>query len=97
MAEPDCRRNHALVVLISTWCYDPMGLLAAKRAGVRFNSVTPHLPHRPRRDEIIKWLKSHSVARYAVLDDNDDDLDALPLFQPDPTYGLNAVVAKAVI
>jgi hypothetical protein len=88
----------ATVVLISTWRYDPIGLFAAKHAGIRFSSVTPDLLHRPRREEIVKWLKAHrAVRRYAVLDDDDDELDTLPLFQPNPKHGLNAPVARRVI
>jgi hypothetical protein len=37
----------------------------------------------PRRNEIPAWLRDHpGVTRYAVLDDEDDELDDLPLFQP---------------
>lgn len=88
----------ARIVLISTWRYDPIGLFAAKRAGIRFSGITPDLPRRPRRDEITEWLKGHrAVTRYAVLDDEDNQLDALPLFQPNPKHGVNAAVARAVV
>ncbi len=41
------------------------------------------MPHRPRRDEVLAWLrKAVRVTRYVVIDDEDDELDGLPLFQP---------------
>jgi hypothetical protein len=89
--------THAKVVLSSTWRYDPVGLLAAKHFGIPFVDCIPDLPHRPRRDEIRRWLKKHPrVTRYAVLDDEDDELDDLPLFQPSAHDGLTAELAKAL-
>jgi hypothetical protein len=71
---------------------------SAKRAGINFANYTPDLPHRALRDEILKWLKMHRyVRRYAALDDEDDELDELPLFQPDPRHGLEAKVARQLI
>ena len=91
------RKTRAHVVLISTWRYDPAGLFSARHHGIPFHDCTPDLPHRPRRDEIMAWLKAHPrVARYAVLDDDDDDLDGLPLFQPNPRQGLTVSLAHAV-
>ena len=51
-------RTGAKVVLSSTWRYDPAGLYSAKRWGIPFIGVTPDLPKRPRRDEVLTWLKS---------------------------------------
>jgi hypothetical protein len=77
------KRTKAKVVLSSTWRYDPVGLMAAKYWGVPFIDVTPDMPHRARRDEIRTWLKKHKdVTRFIVIDDDDDELDDLPLFQP---------------
>jgi hypothetical protein len=46
---------------------------------------------------IVAWLKHHSnVTRFAVLDDDDDELDALPLFQPSAGTGFTPEVAKAL-
>jgi len=91
------RKTRARVVLISTWRYDPAGLFSARHHGIPFHDRTPDLPHQPRRDEIMAWLKAHpQVARYAVIDDDDDDLDGLPLFQPNPREGLTASLAHAV-
>ena len=89
--------TRARPVMISTWRYDPAGLFSARHHGIPYRGVTPDLPNRPRRDEIVAWLKRHpKVTRFAVLDDDDDELDALPLFQPSPAEGLSAKMAKAV-
>ena len=52
------KRTGAKVVLSSTWRYDPAGLFSAKYHGIPFIGVTPDMPHRPRRDEILAWLKN---------------------------------------
>lgn len=55
------------------------------------------MPKSPRRKEILTWLKRHPKAtRYAVIDDEDDQLDDLPLFQPSATTGLTPAIAKGV-
>jgi len=75
-------RTGAKVVLFSTWRYDPAGLFSAKHWGIPFIGIAPDMPKRPRRDEIRAWLKRHpKVTRFAVIDDEDDELDELPLFQ----------------
>jgi HAD domain in Swiss Army Knife RNA repair proteins len=71
------------IVLTSTWGYDPAGPFSAKHWAIPFIDITPDLPREPRRNEILAWLRDHpAVTRYAVLDDEDDELDSLPLFQP---------------
>ena len=91
------QRTRAKVVLASTWRYDPAGLFSAKHWGVPFIDVTPDMPHRPRRDEVIAWLKAHpKVKRFVVLDDEDDELDQLPLFQPSARTGLTQAIAKGI-
>ncbi len=88
---------NARVVLSSTWRYDPIGVIAAKHWGIPFIDVTPDLPHRPRRVEILAWLKRHrEVKRFVVIDDDDDGLDDLPLFQPSKTTGLTAKICNGV-
>lgn len=59
--------------------------------------VCPDLPDDARFKEIKVWLSAHpNVQRYAVIDDEDDDLDDLPLFQPSSDTGLTtAIVARA--
>jgi hypothetical protein len=90
-------RTKAKAVLSSTWRYDPAGLFSARRYGLPFIGFTPDLPQRPRCDEIRAWLEKHPrVTRYAVLDDDDDGLDSMPLFQPSASTGLTADIAKAL-
>jgi hypothetical protein len=90
-------RTKAKAVLTSTWRYDPAGLFSARRYGIPFIGCVPDLPHRPRRSEIRAWLKKHpGVRRYAVLDDDDDGLDAMPLFQPSAATGLTPDIAKGL-
>lgn len=90
-------RTRAKVFLTSTWRYDPAGLFSAKRCGVPFIGVTPDIPKRPRRDEFYAWLKKHpKVTRFAVIDDEDDELDELPLFQPSATTGLTERIVRGV-
>jgi hypothetical protein len=56
------------------------------------------MPKKPRRDEILSWLKKHPEAkRYVVIDDEDDELDELPLFQPSALTGLNDKIVRGVI
>jgi hypothetical protein len=92
------RSTRAKIVLISDWRRDPAGLFSAKHWGVRYLDVVPYLPKRSRGEQILLWLKRHpKVKRYAVLDDDDDDLDNLPLFQPSATRGLNSKIANGII
>jgi hypothetical protein len=90
-------RTGASVVLSSTWRYDPAGIYSANRYGVPFIDVIPDLPHEPRCKEILAWLRDHpEVDRYIVIDDEDDELDSLPLFQPSSRTGLTEeIVAGA--
>jgi hypothetical protein len=91
-------RAEAAAVLASTWRYDPAGLFSARHWGIPFIDVTPDMPERPRRDEILSWLKDHpEVRRFAVLDDEDDELDALPLFQPSGSTGLTDAIADGLV
>jgi hypothetical protein len=89
-------RTGAKVVLSSTWRCDPVGLFAAKHYGVPFMDVCPDRPKNSRRGELLAWLKAHpTVTRYIVLDDEDDDLDDFPLFQPSATTGLTMEIVRA--
>lgn len=59
--------------------------------------VIPDMPDRPRRDEVLAWLKAHpKVKRFAVIDDEDDELDQLPLFQPSASTGLTEKISNGV-
>lgn len=90
-------KTGAKVVLTSSWRVDPIGLYAARYWKVPFHDICPDFPHRPRREEILHWLRRHpAVDRFAVIDDEDDQLDRLPLFQPSGKTGLSAEVCRAV-
>ena len=91
------RRTRAKVVLSSSWRLVPVGVLAAKYWGVPFIDTLPDLPEKTRRDEVLSWLAAHpEVTRYAILDDEDDGLDNLPLFQPSSKTGITGEIAKGV-
>src|SRR5580698_4999930 len=88
-------RTGAKVVLSSSWRLDPVGLFAAKHWGVPFIGTCPDKPRSPRCKEILSWLADHpKVTRYAVIDDEDDELDELPLFQPSGKTGLTMDIVR---
>jgi hypothetical protein len=90
-------RSGAKVVLSSTWRCDPIGLLAAKYWRVPFIDITPDEPKKPRSAEILSWLERHrNVSRFVILDDEDDGLDDLPLFQPSSKTGLTRKISKGI-
>ena len=91
-------RTGAKVILSSTWRYDPAGLFSAKYWGIPYIDVLPDMPKRPRRDEILAWLKAHpDTDRFAVIDDEDDELDELPLFQPSAATVLTDEIVEGVV
>jgi hypothetical protein len=91
------KRTNAKVVLSSSWRCDPIGLLAAKHWGVPFIDVCPDMPKSPRGKEMVKWLADHpKVTRFAIIDDEDDELDDLPLFQPSGKTGITPGIVKGV-
>lgn len=86
----------AEVVLSSSWRFDPAGMFSAKYYGVPFIDTIPDLPGRPRCEEILAWLDGRpDVERYIVIDDEDDELDPLPLFQPSRSTGLTHEMVDA--
>ena len=89
-------RTRAKVVLSSTWRVDPVGLYAARHYGIPFFDICPDMPKQPRSAEIRSWLSAKRVSRFVVIDDEDDDLDDLPLFQPSSKTGLNTAVCRGV-
>lgn len=90
--------SKAKVVLTSSWRIDPVGLYAARYWRVPFHAKCPDLPDAPRRDEILSWLRTHTrVDRFVVLDDEDDDLDELPLFQPSGKTGLTPEICRGAL
>jgi hypothetical protein len=90
-------RTNAKVVLSSSWRLDPVGILAAKHWRIPFWGICPDLPKSARCKEVLTWLAAHPrVTRYAVIDDEDDGLDELPLFQPSARSGLTIDVVRGV-
>jgi hypothetical protein len=91
------KRTKAKVVLSSTWRYDPAGLFSAKHWGIPFIDTIPDMQNKARSAEIRAWLKQHPrVRRFVVIDDEDDELDELPLFQPSPTDGITREIVRGV-
>lgn len=91
------KASEAIVILSSSWRVDPVGRLAAEFHGVPFQDVCPDMPDAPRCEELLVWLRDHpEVSRYCVIDDEDDCLDELPLFQPNARTGLTSEMAEAV-
>jgi len=46
---------------------------------------------------VLTWLTNHPEAtRYAIIDDEDDDLDQLPLFQPSRHSGITPEIVEGV-
>jgi hypothetical protein len=89
------RQTEVNVVLISTWRLDPIGLLAARYYGIPYIDAAPDLSGQSRCEEVLQWLERHlDVSRYAIVDDNDDCFDELPLFQTDARHGLTEDVAE---
>jgi hypothetical protein len=89
-------RTAAETVLLSTWRHDPVGMLAARHYGVPVDHVIPDMQHHARGQEISSWLKTHpEVSRYIVLDDENDQLDDLPVFQPSSKIGLTSELVDA--
>jgi hypothetical protein len=89
-------RTGAKVVLTSTWRYDPAGLFSAKHQGIPVFDVTPDHPGQSRHEEIAAWLRGRpDVERFLVIDDEDDGLDSLPLFQPLRSTGLTDEMVEA--
>jgi hypothetical protein len=71
--------------------------LAAQYWGVPFIDTLPDFPKKARRDEVLSWLAVHpKVTRYAIIDDEDDGLDDLPLFQPSSKTGISGEIVKGV-
>jgi hypothetical protein len=59
--------------------------------------VCPDMPKSARSEEVRSWLSRHPLAtRYAIIDDEDDELDELPLFQPSSKTGLTREIANGV-
>ena len=55
------------------------------------------MPDEPRCKEILTWIRNHpAVTRYAVIDDEDDELDGLPFFQPSSRTGLTEKIVAGV-
>jgi hypothetical protein len=87
----------ARVVLASTWRHETGGLRKARELGIPFEDVLPDLRPHSRGTEVKAWLADHpNVERFAIIDDDDDGYEDMPLFQPNPYKGLSSEVATAV-
>jgi hypothetical protein len=65
---------------------------------VPFDELCPDRPDCSRAEEISRWLGTHpEVTRYAVIDDECDGLDDLPLVQPSPKTGLTDDTANVIV
>ena len=90
-------KTGATAVMSSSWRVDPVGRLAAKFYGIPFDDICPDIPKAPRCEEMQSWLRHHpEVTRYVVLDDDDDCLDELPLFQPSSKTGLTEEIVHGI-
>jgi hypothetical protein len=88
--------TNAYVVLTSTWRHEPGGIEKAKELGIPFEDVVQDLRPRSRGAEVKAWLVRHpDVERFVILDDDDDDYEDMPLFQPNPYTGLSPDLAAA--
>jgi hypothetical protein len=89
--------THARVVLASTWRHEPDGLQKARERGVPFEDVLPDLRPCSRGTEVKAWLAKHAhVDRFIIVDDDDDEYQDMPLFQPNPYKGLSPEDAGAI-
>jgi HAD domain in Swiss Army Knife RNA repair proteins len=87
----------AFVVLASTWRHEPNGLQKARELGIPFEDVLPDLRPCSRGREVKAWLANHPHSkRFAIIDDDDDEYEDMPLFQPNPSQGLSEQVAAAI-
>jgi hypothetical protein len=87
----------AYIVLASTWRHEPGGLELARERGIPFEDVLPDLRPHSRGREVRAWLTNHpDVKCFAIVDDDDDGYDDMPLFQPNPYAGLSSEVTAAV-
>jgi hypothetical protein len=85
------------VVLASTWRHEADGVQKAREVGIPFEDILPDLRPHSRGTEVKAWLANHpNVERFAIIDDDDDGYENMPLFQPNPYKGLSHEVAAAV-
>jgi hypothetical protein len=89
--------TNACIVLASTWPHEADGARKAREVGIPFEDMLPDLRPHSRGTEVKAWLANHpSVERFAIIDDDDDGYEDMPLFQPNPHKGLSHEVAGAV-
>jgi len=86
-------RTRAKVVLISDWRHDSAGLFSAREQGIKFEDAVPDWPKNLGERKSGRGSESIlMLVRFAVIDDDDDELDGLPLFQPSSASRRQSVV-----
>jgi hypothetical protein len=91
------KRTGAKVILSSTWRIDPVGRFATKHYRIPVHDCCPDMLTTARPgDQTLAAAASISVKRFVVIDDEANELDSLPLFQPSGKTGLTAKIANGI-
>jgi hypothetical protein len=90
-------RTGAKVVLSSSWRLDPVGSWQPSIGASRSSTWRPICQRKLGETKFLRGSSKHpNVIRYTIIDDEDDELDALPLFQPSCKTGITAEIVKGV-
>ena len=95
------KRLEASHVRLYGWMLDSPAYLSlgcpARAVLVEIAKVYDGFAGRSSVRKLQAWLRKHpEVMRYVVLDNDDDCLDELPLFQPSSKTGLTPGIAKGI-
>ncbi|MBV9262496.1 MAG: hypothetical protein JO205_14110 [Pseudolabrys sp.] len=89
------RKTGAKLVMSSSWRHEPNAMRVFNRSGIVLFDRIGKGSKRERRRGILRWVKRHpQVERFAILDDEDQYFEGLPLFQASPRTGLTADLAR---